>query len=214
MKKERGIVIWLGKVLRKNGLPEPMLLNRCHKALEIAKMKKFPIIVTGGDTINCGITEATVMADFIRQFDAEVEVLVEHRADNTVENFQNCLAMVSQSGVEEVALVTCEHHMPRAEFVCRAVMISRGIDLVISCHPAPDMAGNVTQLRQEEYRKIFSTPEYLQRKFNIAPPGDLHFQKAKKDLETLLATHKPRRKSCAHIKVDKVILDRVDCLQS
>jgi len=214
MKRESGIVICLGKVLRKNGLPEPMLLNRCHKAMEVARRTNFPIIVTGGDTIGCGITEATVMADYIRQFDHEVEVMLEHSADNTVENFQNCLEMVSQSGVAEVALVTCEHHMPRAEFVCRAVMISRGIDLAISSHPAPDMAGNVTQLRQEEYRKIFTTPEYLRRKFNIAPPSDLHFQKAKKDLETLLATHKPRRKSCAHVKVDQVILDHVDCLQS
>ena len=61
----KGVIICLGKALLESGEPEQMLLQRCDQALNAQKETNFPIIVSGGDTIKCGITEARVMADYI-----------------------------------------------------------------------------------------------------------------------------------------------------
>ena len=57
----KGVIICLGKALLESGEPEQMLLQRCDQALNVQKETNFPIIVSGGDTVKCGITEARVM---------------------------------------------------------------------------------------------------------------------------------------------------------
>ena len=65
MLDSKGVIICLGKALLESGEPEQMLLQRCDQALNVQKETNFPIIVSGGDTVKCGITEARVMANYI-----------------------------------------------------------------------------------------------------------------------------------------------------
>lgn len=62
-----GIIVCLGKLLRENGTPEPELLTRCEEAYQVHKDLRYPIITSGGDTANIGITEAEFMRNYIIQ---------------------------------------------------------------------------------------------------------------------------------------------------
>jgi len=195
----RGLIICLGKALKKNGEPEKMLLNRCDKAIEVYRLTGFPIICSGADTVQVGVTEAKVMADYIIARDASIPIIFEEKANNTVENFQYCFEIADKLNAEEVVLVTCEHHMPRASYVCRAVLNNLGSNLAESINFKTETAVDVSQtayaLRQEEHRKIFTTPSYLINNFQIEPPAEMFFSHAIQTLEKLVQMSTPRRKS-------------------
>ena len=72
----KGLIICLGKALKKNGDAEKMLLNRCDKAIEVHRLTGFPIICSGADTVRVGITEAQVMADYIKSHDDSIPLIL------------------------------------------------------------------------------------------------------------------------------------------
>ena len=195
---KRGLIICLGKALKKNGEPEKMLLNRCDKAIEVHRLTGFPIICSGADTVRVGITEAQVMADYIKSHDSSIPIIFEENANNTVENFQYCFEIADQLNAEEVVLVTCEHHMPRASYVCRAVLSHLGSiwgQITFKTETAADVPQTAYALRQEEFKKIFTTPSYLVNHFQIEPPAEMFFSNARQTLEKLVQISTPRRKS-------------------
>jgi len=59
----------------------------------------------------------------IKTFGCDPDVIVkEEKADNTVENFINTIELATQVGAKELIIVTCENHMPRAKYICQAVL--------------------------------------------------------------------------------------------
>jgi len=216
----RGVIICLGKALKKNGTPEKMLLNRCDKAIEVYRSTGFPIICSGADTVQVGISEAQVMADYIHSHDASIPIIFEEKANNTVENFQYCFKIAENLNAEEIILVTCEHHMPRASYVCRAVLNHLGSNLGskmgsnsgsnwgqinITTESAPDVPQTSHALRQEEHKKIFTTPSYLVNHFEIEPPAEIYFSNARQTLEKLVQISAPRRKSFGQQHLESLV---------
>ena len=181
----KGVIICLGKVLNQDGTPDPMLLTRCDKAIEIHKETGYPVVNTGSDPVGCGLSEAEVMSDYMIQRQPEMAVFVEDAAMNTVQNFIFSVQIANALQAEEVVIVTCQHHMPRAEYVCRAVLADRKENFIIRTAPSPDTVEG-QELRLKEYNKICTTPTYLIKHFNISPPDEEHLVKASKDLEQLL----------------------------
>ena len=204
----RGLIICLGKALKKNGEPEKMLLNRCDKAIEVHRLTGFPIICSGADTVQVGVTEAQVMADYIKSHDSSIPLIFEEKANNTVENFQYCFEIADQLNAEEVVLVTCEHHMPRASYVCRAVLSHLGSNwgqINFKTETAADVPQTAFALRQEEFQKIFTTPSYLVNKFQIEPPAEMFFSNARQTLEKLVQISAPRRKSFGQQHLENLV---------
>lgn len=204
---KRGLIICLGKALKKNGEPEKMLLNRCDKAIEVHRLTGFPIICSGADTVQVGVTEAQVMADYIKSHDASIPLIFEEKANNTVENFQYCFEIADQLNAEEVVLVTCEHHMPRASYVCRAVLEHLGVQIAFKTETAVDVPQTAYALRKEEHRKIFTTPSYLVNHFQIEPPSEMFFSGARQTLEKLVQMSTPRRKSFGQQHLESFITE-------
>ena len=205
---KRGLIICLGKALKKNGEPEKMLLNRCDKAIEIHRLTGFPIICSGADTVQVGVTEAQVMADYIKSHDDSIPLIFEEKANNTVENFQYCFEIADQLNAEEVVLVTCEHHMPRASYVCRAVQSHLGSNfgrITFKTETARDVPQTAYALRKEEHEKIFTTPSYLVNRFQIDPPAEMFFSSARQTLEKLVQMSTPRRKSFGQQHLESLI---------
>ena len=205
---KRGLIICLGKALKKNGEPEKMLLNRCDKAIEVHRLTGFPIICSGADTVQVGVTEAQVMADYIKSHDESIPLIFEEKANNTVENFQYCFEIADQLDAEEVVLVTCEHHMPRASYVCRAVQSHLGSNfgrITFKTETARDVPQTAYALRKEEHEKIFTTPSYLVNRFQIEPPAEMFFSSARQTLEKLVQMSTPRRKSFGQQHLESLI---------
>ena len=205
---KRGLIICLGKALKKNGEPEKMLLNRCDKAIEVHRLTGFPIICSGADTVQVGVTEAQVMADYIKSHDDSIPLIFEEKANNTVENFQYCFEIADQLNAEEVVLVTCEHHMPRASYVCRAVQSHLGSNfgqITFKTETAHDVPQTAYELRKEEHEKIFTTPSYLVNRFQIEPPAEMFFSSARQTLEKLVQMSTPRRKSFGQQHLESLI---------
>lgn len=205
MTKQRGVIICLGKALREKGRPEPMLLNRCDQAIQVHRETGFPIIASGADTMKVGISEAQVMSRYMRSQDPLLPIILEEEANNTVENFQYCFRIAAELQATHVVLVTCEHHMPRATYVCRAVMNHLSLFYNLSNSATPDDAELSLKLRREEYKKIFTTPSYLTRCFAIQPPEDMFFSDARKTLENLIKIKTMRRKSFVETHLDHMM---------
>lgn len=162
-----------------------MLLTRCDKAIEIHKETGYPVVNTGSDPVGCGLSEAEVMSDYMIQRQPEMDVFVEDAAMNTVQNFIFSIQIINALQSKEVIIVTCQHHMPRAEYLCRAVFADRNENFIIQTAPSPDTVEG-RQRRLKEYNKISTVPTYLIKYFNISPPDEEHLVKASKDLEQLL----------------------------
>lgn len=204
-----GVIICLGKALQPTGEAEPMLLRRCDKALEIHALTQYTIINSGADTVGCGTSEAKFMTEYMQNITQNAPIIMEQQANNTVENFRYCLDLATVLQATEIIIVTCQHHMPRAEYVCQAVLMDRGQNMQITTSPSPDPMRNRLQLLSNEYKKIFTTPSYLVKHFNIEPPGELQFTKAKSTLEKLLQQPENRRRSCSHIPLSAMTFAKI-----
>ena len=105
--------IVLGLALE-NGKPAPDLLARLDTARTY--LEKYPeaqLILTGGNADETGRTEAAVMRDLLTdQGIPESKLILEDRAETTIENFRNIAGMVSKD--EPVVMISSNYHMDRA----------------------------------------------------------------------------------------------------
>ncbi len=104
-----------------HGQAAPELVRRCEAGL--AWMEEHPkqyLIVSGGDPTNQGVTEAAVMAAWLRNHGADAEwILLEDQAADTRENllFSQALAEEHGLGTDRVTIITSDYHQTRARFL-------------------------------------------------------------------------------------------------
>lgn len=84
--------------MNKDGTGNPMIIERCKTAGSIQKNTNFPIIVSGADTKKVGISEAEYMKEYLIQNNNinKNVIIMEEKADNTVENAINCLQIIQK----------------------------------------------------------------------------------------------------------------------
>ena len=103
----------------------PLTLSRIRYAAYLHRMTDIPLLVSGGIARH-GPAEGMLMADVLRnEFRIPVR-WVEKKSRNTQENAVFSTALLSQAGIERIAVVTHASHMPRAV----AAFARQGVDVV------------------------------------------------------------------------------------
>lgn len=109
-------IVILGYGLKPDGSMRPVLRQRVMTGLMIAQF--FPqssIIVTGGNPQN-GKTEASQMRNMLALFGFPGHrIIVEDKANSTVQNAQFSVPLAEQAGASGIILVTSTTHQGRAD---------------------------------------------------------------------------------------------------
>lgn len=97
------------------------LVRRCQTALEwLEETPEGLLVVSGGDPGSQGVTEAAVMAAWLRNHGADVSrIVLESRASDTRENllFSKTLVQGMERETDTVLIITSEYHQTRAQFL-------------------------------------------------------------------------------------------------
>ncbi|MDR7167194.1 uncharacterized SAM-binding protein YcdF (DUF218 family) [Nocardia kruczakiae] len=139
---QTGIVV-LGYGLLPDGSLRPELVNRLTAAwLQAIAAPMSPIVVTGGNPQN-GVPEAAAMAGWLIGHGIPASrVLVEDRANSTVQNALFSSQMLRDAGATSAVVVTSPNHIRRAvaDFIVagtRVVGAMTSLDQLVSQLPPP-----------------------------------------------------------------------------
>jgi uncharacterized SAM-binding protein YcdF (DUF218 family) len=142
---QTGIVV-LGYGLLPDGSMRPELVNRLEAAwLQAVAAPMSPIVVTGGNPQH-GVPEAAAMAGWLIGHGIPASrVLVEDRANSTVQNALFSTALLRHAGATSAVVVTSPNHIRRAvaDFLVAGIRVTgatTSIDQLISQLPPPGRA--------------------------------------------------------------------------
>lgn len=109
-------IVILGYGLNPNGTMRAILRRRVLTGLTVAQFfPQSPIIVTGGNPQN-GKTEAGQMRNMLQLLGFPGNrIIVEDRANSTVQNAQFSVPLAKQAGTSGIVLVTSTTHQDRAD---------------------------------------------------------------------------------------------------
>ena len=109
-------IVVLGYGLNDDGSMRPVLRNRVFTGLAVAQFfPQSPIIVTGGNPRN-GQTEAAQMRRMLLMFGfPDNRIIVEDKANSTVQNARFSVPLAEQAGTSGIILVTSSPHQGRAD---------------------------------------------------------------------------------------------------
>jgi uncharacterized SAM-binding protein YcdF (DUF218 family) len=109
-------IVILGYGLNPNGTMRTILRRRVLTGLTVAQFfGQSPIIVTGGNPQN-GRTEAGQMRSMLQILGfPDNRIIVEDKADSTVQNAQFSVPLAKQAGTSGIILVTSTTHQGRAD---------------------------------------------------------------------------------------------------
>ncbi|MHA3020044.1 YdcF family protein [Mycobacterium sp. BMJ-28] len=109
-------IVILGYGLRPDGTMRPVLQRRVLAGLAIAQFfPQSPVIVTGGNP-KSGRTEAGEMRKMLMMLGFPAQrILLEDRANSTVQNAKFSVPMAKDAGTSGIILVTSSNHQDRAD---------------------------------------------------------------------------------------------------
>lgn len=109
-------IVILGYGLNPDGSMQPILQRRVMTGRSIAQLfPQAPIIVTGGNPQN-GVTEAAQMSRLLMLSGVPANrIIVEDRANSTVQNARFSVPLARQAGASGIILVTSSTHQGRAD---------------------------------------------------------------------------------------------------
>lgn len=109
-------IVILGYGLKPDGTMRQILYHRTLTGLAIAQaFPQSPIIVTGGNPQR-GVTEAAAMRNLLLMLGFPAHrILVEDRANSTVQNAQFSVPLAKKAGTTGIILVTSSTHQGRAD---------------------------------------------------------------------------------------------------
>jgi uncharacterized SAM-binding protein YcdF (DUF218 family) len=109
-------IVILGYGLNPDGTMRTILRRRVLTGLTVAQFfPQSPIIVTGGNPQN-GRTEAGQMRNMLRLLGVpDARIIVEDKANSTVQNAQFSVPLAEQAGASGIILVTSTTHQDRAD---------------------------------------------------------------------------------------------------
>jgi uncharacterized SAM-binding protein YcdF (DUF218 family) len=143
----RPAIVILGYGLNPDGSMRTILRRRVLTGLAIAQfLPQAPIIVTGGNP-QSGITEAEQMQRMLLLFGTpSSRIIVEPRANSTVQNAQFSVPLAKQAGTSGIVLVTSTTHQGRAD----GDFVDAGANLLATVsYPDGDPGVNVIQFARD-----------------------------------------------------------------
>ena len=137
-------IVILGYGLNQDGSMPPILRRRVLTGLATAQFfPQSPIIVTGGNPRN-GQTEAAQMRRMLLMLGfPDPRIIVEDRANSTVQNAQFSVPLAKQAGCTGIVLVTSSTHQGRAD---QNFIDAGGTILATVSYPDGDPTTNAAQL--------------------------------------------------------------------
>ncbi|WP_211460686.1 YdcF family protein [Collimonas silvisoli] len=108
--------------------PNYWTLARLRYGAKIQRQTGLPILVSGGMPEGSKISEATLMANSLRDDFATPAKWLEEASDDTEQNAEFSVGILAQAGVKKIILVTDALHMPRAQMM----FAQTGLDVVIA----------------------------------------------------------------------------------
>ena len=99
----------------------PASLRRARHGVVLARELALPLLVSGGGRgeVAEGESEAQLMAEAVRPYWPEAELLLESRSQNTWDNAEQSARLLVARGISRVVLVTDRPHLPRALLCCQ-----------------------------------------------------------------------------------------------
>lgn len=143
----RPAIVVLGYGLNPNGTMRTILRRRVLTGLAVAQFfPQSPVIVTGGNPQN-GRTEAEQMRKMLLLFGfPDSRILVEDKANSTVQNAQFSVPLAKQAGTSGIILVTSTTHQGRAD----GDFADAGGNLLATVsYPDGDPAVNIAQFARD-----------------------------------------------------------------
>ena len=140
-------IVILGYGLKPDGSMRPVLRQRVMTGLMIAQFfPQSPIIVTGGNPQN-GKTEAGQMRNMLALLGFPAHrILVEDRANSTVQNARFSVPLAKEAGTSGIILVTSTTHQGRAD----GNFVDEGGNLLATVsYPDGDPTVNVVQFARD-----------------------------------------------------------------
>jgi uncharacterized SAM-binding protein YcdF (DUF218 family) len=136
-------IVILGYGLQPDGSMRMILRRRVLTGLAVAQIyPRSPIIVTGGNPQN-GVTEAAQMRRMLTTLGfPDSRIIVEDKANSTVQNAQFSVPLAKQAGTSGIILVTSTTHQGRAD----GDFVDAGANLLATVsYPDGNPTLNVTQ---------------------------------------------------------------------
>jgi hypothetical protein len=147
-------IVVLGQSLNADKSVPPVLRARVLAATELhAKHPEAMLVVTGGDPVGVGQSEASIMTQLLTSAGvARANIVLEDQSQNTVQNALLSLPLIPTSA-QVLHLVTSDFHMPRAAYIFNAAIeaAGRSQQLRLRSHPVPmhNMSGHQSQETSE-----------------------------------------------------------------
>lgn len=140
-------IVILGYGLLPNGTMRPLLRRRVLTGLTVAQFfPQSPVIVTGGNPRN-GNTEAAQMRKMLLLLGfPDSRIIVEDRANSTVQNAQFSVPLAKAADTSGIILVTSSTHQGRAD---GDFVDAGGNVLATVSYPDGDPTVNVTQFARD-----------------------------------------------------------------
>jgi len=143
----RPAIVILGYGLNPDGTMRTILRRRVLTGLAVAQFfPQSPIIVTGGNPQN-GKTEAEQMRAMLRFLGFPDErIIVEDKANSTVQNARFSVPLAEQAGTSGIILVTSTTHQDRAD----GNFVDAGANLLATVsYPDGDPSVNIAQFARD-----------------------------------------------------------------
>ncbi|WP_445166000.1 YdcF family protein [Mycolicibacterium sp. Dal123E01] len=140
-------IVILGYGLQPDGSMRMILRRRVLTGLAVAQMyPRSPIIVTGGNPQN-GVTEAAQMRRMLTMLGfPDSRIIVEDKANSTVQNARFSVPLAKQAGTSGVILVTSSTHQGRAD----GDFVDAGANLLATVsYPDGNPTLNITQFAHD-----------------------------------------------------------------
>lgn len=140
-------IVVLGYGLLPDGSMRMILRRRVLTGLAVAQMyPQSPIIVTGGNPQN-GVTEAAQMRRMLLMLGfPDSRIIVEDKANSTVQNAQFSVPLAKQAGTSGIILVTSSTHQGRAD----GDFVDAGANLLATVsYPDGNPTLNITQFAHD-----------------------------------------------------------------
>ncbi|UWQ11710.1 YdcF family protein [Aliiroseovarius crassostreae] len=127
----------LGAKLSPDGRATGALRRRAGHAAQLWHRGEIDLIVVSGGVPQSGITEASVMADLLRETGvSEERIILEDQARNTWENIALSRPLIPEGA--EITLITDSYHAPRARLMARRQGVRVRVDCLSDRHtPLP-----------------------------------------------------------------------------
>lgn len=138
-------LIILGAKVKPNGTPSLSLQNRLEVAIEYLKQyEHVQVIVSGGQGDDEPTTEASVMADYLKEAGINsLRIHLEEKSTSTYENLLYSKALLPEN-VNEITIISNDFHLTRAKYLAKVI----GLEADVLPAPTPNSVKSESLIRE------------------------------------------------------------------